>query len=55
VASSSHAVIGYKGNKSVDWKDEVFRADNAGPAEVSGTIPISCSYMPLGTYYFYVS
>ena len=49
-AHSSHAVIGYKGSKSVDWKEEQFKADGAGPAEVSAIIPISCSYVPLGKF-----
>ena len=49
VANSSYAVIGYKGNKSVDWKEEVFKANGTGPAEVLATIPITFSYIPLGS------
>ncbi|KAL9957163.1 hypothetical protein ACROYT_G038767 [Oculina patagonica] len=43
---TAHAVIGYKGQKSVAWKDEKFTPSGAGPAEVSTIIPISCSYVP---------
>ena len=47
-AKTSHAVIGYKGQKSVTWKNELFKANGAGPAEVSSTIPINCSYISEG-------
>ena len=47
-AQTAHAVIGYKGQKNMTWKDEKFTGNGAGPAEVSSNIPISCSYVPEG-------
>lgn len=55
VAQTAHAVIGYKGQKSMAWKDEKFTADGAGPAEVSTSIPISCSYVPEGNAWSFMS
>ena len=45
VAQTSHAVIGYKGQRSVTWIKEVFKGNGEGPAEVSSSIPISFSYI----------
>ena len=45
-AQTRHAVIGYKGQKSVTWIKEVW--NGTGPAEVSSSIPISFSYKPKG-------
>ena len=45
---TSHAVIGYKGQKSMAWKQDVFQEKSAGPAEISTSIPISYSYVPQG-------
>lgn len=47
-AQTSHAVIGYKGQQAMAWKDELGKGYGAGPAEVSSSIPISCSYIPEG-------
>ena len=47
-AQTSHAVIGYKGQQVMTWKDELWKASGQGPAEVSSSIPISCSYIPEG-------
>jgi len=48
VAQTSHAVIGYKGQQVMAWKDELWKGSGQGPAEVSSSIPISCSYVPEG-------
>ena len=45
---TAHAVIGYKGQQSVTWKAEKFTPSGSGPAELSSSIPISCSYVPEG-------
>ena len=47
-AQTSHAVIGYKGQQAMTWKDELWKASGQGPAEVSSSIPINCSYVPEG-------
>ena len=47
-AQTSHAVIGYKGQQEMAWKDEVRKNSGQGPAEVSASIPINCSYVPEG-------
>ena len=48
VAQTSHAVIGYKGQQAMAWKDELRKASGQGPAQVSSSIPINCSYVPEG-------
>ena len=50
--NTSYVLIGYKGSKSVDWKQDLFKSNAAGPAEVSGLIPIQCSDLPSGTIQF---
>lgn len=45
---TSHAVIGYKGQQVMAWKDELRKDSGQGPAELSSSIPISCSYVPEG-------
>ena len=45
---TAHSVIGYKGQQSVEWKDEKFTPNGSGPAELSSSISISCSYVPEG-------
>ena len=47
-ANTSHAVIGYKGQQAMAWKDELRKNSGQGPAEVSSSIPINCSYVPEG-------
>lgn len=47
-AQNSHAVIGYKGQQAMAWKKELRKNSGQGPAEVSSSIPISCSYVPEG-------
>ena len=46
--NTSYALIGYKGNQSVHWKQESFKGDGFGPVEISAVIPIQCSYIPSG-------
>ena len=48
LAQTSHAVIGYKGQQAMAWKEELWNASGQGPAVVSSSIPISCSYVPEG-------
>ena len=50
--NTSYVLIGYKGSKSVDWKQHLFKSNAAGPAEVSGLIPIQCSDLPSGKVQF---
>ena len=50
--NTSYVLIGYKGSKSVDWKQDLFKSSAAGPAEVSGLIPIQCSDLPSGKVQF---
>ena len=50
--NTAYVLIGYKGSKSVDWKQELFKTSAAGPAEVSGLIPIQCSDLPSGKVQF---
>ena len=45
---TAHAVIGYKGQNNMPWKVEKFTVKGSGPAKVSSSIPISCSYVPEG-------
>lgn len=45
---TAHAIIGYKGQQSVAWKDDKLTPSGSGPAELSSSIPISCSYVPEG-------
>jgi len=47
-AQTLHAVIGYKGQQAMAWKRELRKNSGSGPAEVSSSIPISCSYVPEG-------
>ncbi|XP_068673513.1 polycystin-1-like [Montipora foliosa] len=46
VENMAYALIGYKGNKTVDWKQDLFKGNGSGPAEIAAVIPIQCSYMP---------
>lgn len=52
--NTAYALIGYKGNKSVDWENDEFKGASSGPAEVSAVIPIDCSYVPQGNAYAYL-
>ena len=45
---TSHAVIGYKGQQEIARKYELRNDSGQGPAEVSSSIRISCSYLPQG-------
>ena len=45
---TAHAVIGYKGQQNMTWKDDKFTSSGSGPAKLSSSISISCSYVPEG-------
>ena len=48
VGQTSHAVIGYKGQRSVTWMKENYKESGGEPAVVSSSIPISFLYLPEG-------
>ena len=48
VGKTSHAVIGYKGQRSVTWIKENYKESGGEPAVVSSSIPISFLYLPEG-------
>ena len=52
VENTAYALIGYKGDKNVDWKQDLFKGNGSGPAEIVAVIPIQCSYMPSRKAYF---
>ena len=51
--NTAYILIGYKGSKSVDWKEDLLKNDGVGPANVSRLIPIQCSDLPSGKVQFH--